>query len=233
MVELYLDTTPRIRMSRDSVPMFTYYGLVSRSTVRFRFAMGDTSLWSRAAMTYYDAALDGWEPMVADTQFYRTWFGIYFEYVRLPPMRRAVECFVPWSFLGSGVWTTGTALANRRLSFACGYGDVDGPADSGAIFWLKGSPVDDTLINYWGELVLASDMPPVDETAVTPVPPPAHARVGTPSLATEYYTLAGSRLSAARTAGVLVVRHAGAGQATGARLKVVASDLAGGPPFRQ
>jgi hypothetical protein len=168
VVEVFVDTIQREDIDIAASVFSGFYGMVTWSSYRFRFAMGDTMRWDNVELTRTDWALGlgSWLPLVVDTSNCRLW-GIPIEYIRLPDGSRGVELHIPWSFISLDAryeaWPAGTPLANRKLSFAVGYSDYDGPSDSGAIFWTRGSPIDDTIVNYWGELQLASDMPPVAE----------------------------------------------------------------------
>ena len=82
------------------------------------------------------------------------------------------EWYVPWVFYGQGL-VPGTDLADRRFAFSVGYNDMDSDsATADCLRWLGKDPwtSDSNTVNYWGDLLLPSDVGAVEPYAAVAKP---------------------------------------------------------------
>jgi hypothetical protein len=197
------------RLSYTTQQMQVFMG-ASAPPSTFRFAYYDPNQWAWVTvdMTYADA---------------RAVHGFEVEAVTVDATHKVQEWFLPWDTWGTEGLAPGTPLAGLRLGFAGGYNDMDGDnPNPDCLRWPLGGDPWTSDQNYWGDMLLASDMGTVEaHSTARAVRPAAMARAaaapgGVPGAA---YTLRGERmpsLSVAQAAGIVVQR-----QGTGAAVRRV------------
>ncbi|MBN1458903.1 MAG: hypothetical protein JXA57_05160, partial [Armatimonadetes bacterium] len=118
-------------------------------------------------------------------------FGLYAEWVDLAGGRRAVEWHVAWELVDNRYLPPdarlipGTQLAGRRTGFSVSYSDADSSsAGTAFLCWQGRDPYDrnaqDAPMGYWGDLLMADDMPAVGFFAYRPTVLQIYSRPGAP-----------------------------------------------------
>lgn len=140
--------------------------LVTFDTWEFSIPMDRTTHSDSLTFGSYDRNLWVWkvESLSLDSAMRR--IGLSAELIELDSTHRVRELFLPWDKYCSGL-PVGTQLASRRFAFSGGYDDIDGDTAIAAhcLRWpYDGDPWSGTTstFNYWGDLLLPDDMPPVD-----------------------------------------------------------------------
>ena len=192
-----------------------YDSRLSYTTNQFQVWMGATSVPTELSYQYYDGGMWSWTQTFPSFANAKTVYGFEAEVVTVDATHKVQEWFFPWEKLGTQGLAIGTALGNKRIAFTGGYNDKDGDnPDNDCLRWTGKDPwvSDGNTVNYWGDLLLASDMGNVVAVLGTSTRRTSGAASPTGRVAgSEYYTLKGERVQAERVAslptGSMVVRR--------------------------
>jgi len=192
-----------------------YTSDLSYTTQQFQVFMGANTPPSTFRFAYYDAASWAWTTVNTSWADARAQYGFEVEAVTVDATHKVQEWFFPWDTWGTQGLAPGTALGGMRLGFAGGYNDMDGDnPQPDCLRWPLGGDPWLSDRNYWGDLLLASDMGTVEAHSTAASRPAGMARPAAPArvgASDALYTLRGERVPAGasvRAAGIAVQRAA-------------------------
>jgi hypothetical protein len=226
--DIWVDRASRLDIGADVVELFfddssaavigacgidcrigIYGSYLSYTTSEFMVWMGPTNPPANLIHNYYNSMGDWgmYEP---------TWEGVFAQYglrveiITVDATHRVQEWFIPWTSFGNGGFPLGTAMAGKRLGFAGGYDDRDGDSGTTTVDKLRFTGKDPWAsdANYWGDLLIAADMPPVESATGVTAPARAVGLSTSRVVATECYSLRGERLPASTAPALIVKRQA-------------------------
>jgi len=172
-----------------------YGNFLCYTTAQFQVWMGATAPPTGFYYQYYDNALWSWSPHPVTWAQALAEYGFQAEVITVDATHKVQEWFVPWTKFGNGGFAEGTAMAGKRLGFAGGYNDKDGDnAVEDKLRFTGKDPWSTVITDAWGDMLVAADMPVVSALGVTK-PAKAMGVSASHVVATEYYSLSGSRIA--------------------------------------
>lgn len=140
-----------------------YGTMLSFTTNQFQVWMGASNPPTGFMYQQYDENAWSWQSTGYTWAAARALLGFEVEVVTIDATHKAQEWYFPWDKFGSVGVPDGTNLAGTKLGFAGGYNDKDGDnPEMDCLRWTLRDPWAAKVEgNYWGDMLIGSDLPPV------------------------------------------------------------------------